>query len=91
MDKAAFEGMKAFRGVDGKIRLFRPNENAKRMISSANGILMAPVPEDLFVEACKKVVKLNERFVPPAGSGASLYLRPILIGNRCSSGSSSSR
>lgn len=78
--QAAFEGMKAFRGVDGKIRLFRPNENAKRMISSANGILMAPVPEDLFVEACKKVVKLNERFVPPAGSGASLYLRPILIG-----------
>lgn len=78
--QAAFEGMKAFRGKDGKIRLFRPYENAKRMISSANGILMAPVPEELFVNACKKVIKLNERFVPPYGSGASLYLRPILIG-----------
>jgi branched-chain amino acid aminotransferase, group II len=78
--QAAFEGMKAFRGVDGKIRLFRPDENAKRMASSARGILMAEVPEKLFIDACQKVVKLNERFVPPAGTGASLYLRPILIG-----------
>lgn len=78
--QAAFEGMKAFRGVDGRVRMFRPYENAKRMISSAKGILMAEPPEELFVEACKKVVKLNERFIPPYGSGASLYLRPILVG-----------
>ncbi len=76
----AFEGMKAFRGVDGKIRLFRPYENAKRMYRTAEGIMMAPVPEELFVKACIEVVKRNERFVPPAGSGASLYLRPLLIG-----------
>ncbi|MFA6201134.1 MAG: branched-chain amino acid aminotransferase [Bacteroidales bacterium] len=76
----AFEGMKAFRGVDGKIRLFRPYENAKRMYRTAEGIMMAPVPEELFVKACIEIVKRNERFVPPAGSGASLYLRPLLIG-----------
>ena len=78
--QAGFEGMKAFRGVDGKIRLFRPYENAKRKLRTAEGIMMAPVPEDLFVKACVEVVKRNERFVPPAGSGASLYLRPLLIG-----------
>ncbi len=76
----AFEGMKAYRGKDGKIRLFRWMENAKRMQRSANGIMMAPVPEDLFFEMVKKVVLLNERFVPPYGQGASLYLRPLLIG-----------
>ncbi len=76
----AFEGLKAFKGKDGKIRVFRVEENAKRLQSSAHGILMAPVPEQLFVEAVKKVIKLNERFVPPYESGASLYLRPLLIG-----------
>ena len=76
----AFEGLKAFRGVDGKIRLFRLEENAKRMAYSAHGVMMAPVPEELFMEACKKAVKLNEKFVPPHGTGASLYLRPLLIG-----------
>ncbi|MFA6806877.1 MAG: branched-chain amino acid aminotransferase, partial [Bacteroidales bacterium] len=75
-----FEGMKAFRGVDEKIRLFRPYENAKRLRRTAEGIMMAPVPEELFVKACMEVIKRNERFVPPAGSGASLYLRPLLIG-----------
>lgn len=76
----AFEGLKAFRGKDGKIRLFRPDENAKRLQLSAKGILMQEVPTELFIEACKKVVKLNERFIPPYGTGASLYLRPMLIG-----------
>jgi branched-chain amino acid aminotransferase len=76
----AFEGLKAYRGVDGKIRLFRLEENAKRLVYSANGIMMAPVPEGLFMEACKKVVLANEKFVPPHGTGASLYLRPLLIG-----------
>ena len=76
----SFEGMKAFRGVDGKIRLFRPHENGKRLELSAKGVMMQPFPIELFVEACIKVVKLNERFIPPYGEGASLYLRPLLIG-----------
>jgi len=75
-----FEGMKAFRGADGKIRVFRLEENAKRLADSAKGLLMAPVPEDLFREMVLKVVKLNERFVPPYGTGASLYIRPVEIG-----------
>lgn len=75
-----FEGLKAFRGKDGRIRIFRLEENARRITESANGIKMAPVPEELFCEMVKKVVKLNERFVPPYGSGASLYIRPIELG-----------
>ncbi|MDD3876293.1 MAG: branched-chain amino acid aminotransferase [Bacteroidales bacterium] len=76
----AFEGMKAYRGADNKIRLFRWEENAKRMQSSARGVLMAEVPSEIFKAAVFKVVKLNERFVPPYGTGASLYIRPLLIG-----------
>lgn len=76
----AFEGLKAFRGKDGKVRIFRLEENAKRLISSANGISMAPVPEDLFRRMVLEVVKLNERFIPPYGTGASLYIRPLEIG-----------
>jgi len=76
----AFEGMKAFTGQDGKIRLFRWRENAKRMAKSAQGIRMAEVPEDLFLAAVKKAIKLNLKYVPPYGSGASLYIRPLLIG-----------
>ena len=77
----AFEGMKAYRGKDNKIRLFRWDENAKRLERSADGVLMAKVPMDLFREAILKVVKLNERFVPPFGTGASLYIRPLLFGS----------
>ena len=76
----AFEGLKAFRGKDNKIRVFRMDENAKRLRNSANGIMMAPVPEDLFMDAIRKAVKLNEKYVPPYESGASLYIRPLLIG-----------
>ncbi|MCH5235702.1 MAG: branched-chain amino acid aminotransferase [Muribaculaceae bacterium] len=76
----SFEGLKAFRGKDGKIRIFRMDENAKRFIRSAERMLMAPMPVDLFCEMVKKVVKLNERFVPPYGTGASLYIRPLEIG-----------
>ncbi len=76
----SFEGLKAFRGKDGKIRVFRMEENAKRFISSADGIAMAPMPVELFCEMVRKVVKLNERFVPPYGTGASLYIRPLEIG-----------
>lgn len=75
-----FEGLKAFRGKDGKIRIFRLEENARRIAESARGLLMEPVPEELFAEMVKKVVKLNERFVPPYGSGASLYIRPLELG-----------
>jgi branched-chain amino acid aminotransferase len=76
----SFEGLKAFTGKDGKIRLFRHEENAKRMINSAHGILLAEVPVELFMEAVEKVVMLNKHFVPPYGTGASLYIRPLLIG-----------
>lgn len=76
----AFEGMKAFRGKDGRIRLFRADENAKRMRRSCEGIMMAPIPEELFLEAIDLVVKKNIDFVPPYESGASLYIRPIVIG-----------
>ncbi|MBZ4676881.1 MAG: branched-chain amino acid aminotransferase [Anaerophaga sp.] len=76
----AFEGLKAYRGKDDKIRIFRVEENARRMLSSSKGIMMAEVPEALFVEAVKKAVSLNKRFVPPYESGASLYIRPLLIG-----------
>ncbi len=77
----AFEGLKAFMGKDGKIRLFRWEENAKRMQSSARGILMAEVPTELFKKAIYKAVRMNKRFIPPYGSGASLYIRPLLIGS----------
>ena len=75
-----FEGLKAFRGKDGKIRIFRLEENAKRIRRSAEGIMMEPLPVELFKEMVIKVVKLNERFIPPYGSGASLYIRPIELG-----------
>jgi len=76
----AFEGLKAFRGKDGKIRVFRMEENAKRMQHSSQGIMMAEVSTALFTEAVRKAVKLNEAYVPPFESGAALYIRPLLIG-----------
>ena len=76
----AFEGLKAYRCKDGKIRIFRPEANAERLQSTCRGIVMPELPTDKFVEMCKKVVKMNERFIPPYGTGASLYLRPLLIG-----------
>ncbi|HNW56692.1 MAG TPA: branched-chain amino acid aminotransferase [Bacteroidales bacterium] len=77
----AFEGLKAYMGKDGKIRLFRWEDNAKRMISSADGIMMAAFPIEKFKEALLKVVELNKRFVPPYESGATLYIRPLLFGS----------
>lgn len=77
----AFEGMKAFMGKDGQIRLFRWDENSRRMKISAEGIMMAEVPDDLFHKAIVTAVQMNKRFVPPYGSGASLYIRPLLIGS----------
>lgn len=77
----AFEGLKAYMGKDGKIRLFRWEENAKRLIHSAKGIIMEPFPVELFREAIFKVINLNRKFIPPYGSGASLYIRPLLYGS----------
>jgi len=77
----AFEGLKAYRGEDGKVRLFRWKENAKRMRNSAEGIMMAEVPESLFGKVIKKAVTLNARFIPPYGTGATLYIRPLLFGS----------
>jgi branched-chain amino acid aminotransferase len=76
----AFEGMKAYMGKDGKIRIFRWKDNSQRLASSAIGISMAVVPDDLFHQAIIKTIILNKRFVPPYGTGATLYIRPLLIG-----------
>lgn len=78
----AFEGLKAFRGVDGKVRLFRVEENGKRLQSSARKLCLPVPPLELFVEACYEVVKRNIDYVPPYESGASLYLRPVIFGTK---------
>ncbi|MCK8623926.1 branched-chain amino acid aminotransferase [Apilactobacillus xinyiensis] len=78
--QADFEGMKAYRTKDGSIQLFRPDQNAHRMHNSCERLLMPPYPEDKFVEAVKKVVKANADFVPPYGTGGTLYIRPLMIG-----------
>ena len=75
-----FEGMKAYRTKDGKIQLFRPDRNSKRMNESCRRILMPEIPEEKFIDACIQLVKANEAYVPPYGTGATLYLRPFVIG-----------
>ncbi len=75
-----FEGLKAYRTKDGSINLFRPDQNALRMQQSCDRLLMPRVPVEMFVDACKQVVKANEEWVGPYGSGATLYLRPFVIG-----------
>jgi branched-chain amino acid aminotransferase len=79
--QACFEGLKAFKGEDGKVRIFRPDENSKRMNSSARRTLMQEVPEDIFIAAVKRAVKENEEYIPPYESGGALYIRPLLIGS----------
>lgn len=76
----AFEGLKAYRCPDGKVRVFRMDENAARLQSTCRGILMPEVSTEMFEEMVRKVVTLNERFIPPYESGATLYIRPLLIG-----------
>ncbi len=76
----AFEGLKAYRTKDGSLQLFRPDQNAERLQRTADRLLMPQVPTEMFVEACKKVVAANHEFVPPYGTGGTLYLRPLLIG-----------
>ncbi|MDH2998974.1 branched chain amino acid aminotransferase [Pasteurellaceae bacterium LFhippo2] len=75
-----FEGLKAYRCKDGSINLFRPDQNAQRMQTTCSRLLMPKVPVDLFVRACKEVVKANEEWLAPYGTGATLYLRPFVIG-----------
>ena len=74
-----FEGLKAYTTKDGDIVCFRPDMNAERMYSTAERLVMPPFPKDKFIEAVKMVVKANEAYVPPFGSGATLYIRPFMI------------
>ena len=76
-----FEGLKAFRGKDGKVRIFRPEENARRLQSSAASLFIPEPPVELFVSMCKRLVKENIDYLPPYGHNASLYIRPTLIGS----------
>lgn len=76
----SFEGLKAFEGKDGRVRIFRPDENAKRMAYTSEGIMMPVFPEERFIQAVDLAVKLNQRFIPPYESGACLYIRPFMIG-----------
>lgn len=77
-----FEGLKAFRGVDGKVRLFRVGDNARRLRASAERLCLPVLTMEMIVEGCKEVVRRNERHVPPYGTGASLYLRPVMFGTK---------
>lgn len=77
----AFEGLKAFRTKEGKINIFRPIENARRLNQSAERLLMPTIPEEVFIQAVKDVVQANEEWIPPYGTGASLYIRPVLFGS----------
>ncbi|WP_276312759.1 branched-chain amino acid aminotransferase [Mediterraneibacter sp. NSJ-151] len=79
--QTVFEGMKAYTTEDGRIVVFRPDLNAKRMVDSAKRLEMPPFPEERFVDAIEKVVKANAEYVPPYGSGATLYLRPYMFGS----------
>lgn len=79
--QTVFEGMKAYTTNDGRTVVFRPDLNAERMEQSAARLEMPVFPKDRFVEAVKEVVKANEAFVPPYGSGATLYLRPYMFGS----------
>lgn len=75
-----FEGLKAYRTKDGSINLFRPDKNAERLQRTARRLMMPEVPTDKFIDAVRQVVKANEDFVPPYGTGGTLYIRPLLIG-----------
>ena len=87
-----FEGLKAFRGKDGRIRLFRPEENAKRLQRSAKYLGIEAPSTEMFVEMCKRCVLENIDYLPPYEvSGASLYLRPTLIGTNPQLGVQSSK
>ena len=79
--QTCFEGLKAYTTEDGRTVCFRPDLNAERMYDTAKRLEMPPFPKDRFVEAVKQVIKANEAWVPPYGSGATLYLRPYMFGS----------
>ena len=79
--QTVFEGMKAYTTEKGQIVVFRPDLNAERMVNSAKRLEMPPFPQERFVDAVKQVVKANEGYVPPYGSGATLYIRPYMFGS----------
>lgn len=78
--QTCFEGLKAYTTADGRITVFRPDLNASRMADSCRRMEMPVFPEDRFLEAVAQTVRANAQWVPPYGSGASLYLRPIMLG-----------
>ena len=79
--QTCFEGLKAYTTADGKIVCFRPDLNAQRMADSCRRMQMPVFPEEKFIEAVEQVVRANAQWVPPYGSGASLYLRPFMFGS----------
>ena len=79
--QTCFEGLKAYTTEDGRTVCFRPDLNAERMYDTAKRLEMPPFPKERFVEAVKQVIKANEAWVPPYGSGATLYLRPYMFGS----------
>ncbi len=78
--QTVFEGMKAYTTEKGQTVVFRPDLNAERMIDSAKRLEMPPFPKERFIDAVEKLVKANEAWVPPYGSGATLYIRPYMFG-----------
>ncbi len=79
--QTVFEGLKAYTTEDGRIVTFRPDLNAGRMVDSAKRLEMPPFPKERFIDAVKQVVRANEAYVPPYGSGATLYVRPFMFGS----------
>ncbi len=79
--QTVFEGLKAYTTVDGRTVVFRPDLNAERLIQSAERLIIPPVSKEQFLDAVQKVVKANEDYVPPYGSGATLYVRPYIFGS----------
>ena len=79
--QTCFEGLKAYTTEDGKIVVFRPDLNADRMIASAERLQIPVFPKERFIDAVEQVVAANEAYVPPFGSGATLYLRPFMFGS----------
>jgi branched-chain amino acid aminotransferase len=78
--QSCFEGLKAFRQIGGRVACFRADQHARRMMMSAERLAMVPASESLFLDAVRLVVAKNDAYVPPYGTGATLYVRPLLIG-----------
>lgn len=83
---ALFEGLKAFRGADGKVRIFRLEDTVERLQSSAARLCLPIPPREMIIEACTEVVRKNLRHLPPYGTGSAMYLRPLEIGTSTSFG-----